>query len=108
MQSALNRLSSVRSTCCRPAQRLTMSSSAEAGAKTATRVQLPIVPLTAEAFEPFGQVWAICGESGVGRRRQLALTARMGCNPQVVSPQDDGKLFDHTDAQLVLDKGTPR
>merc|ERR1711907_454547 len=27
---------------------------------------------------------------------------------QVISPQDDGKHFDSTDAQLVLDQGTPR
>lgn len=27
---------------------------------------------------------------------------------QVIAPTDDGKQFDMTDAQLQLDKGTPR
>ncbi|MGF1514128.1 MAG: ureidoglycolate lyase [Elainellaceae cyanobacterium] len=38
-------------------------------------------PITPESFAPFGQV---------------------------ISPSDDGKLYDATDAQLVLDQGTPR
>ncbi|MEW5310910.1 MAG: hypothetical protein WDW38_002664 [Sanguina aurantia] len=43
--------------------------------------QLKAVPLTADAFRPFGQV---------------------------VGFSDDGKVYDKNDAQLVLDKGTPR
>eukprot|EP00775_Hariotina_reticulata_P002494 gene2494-2797_t len=39
------------------------------------------VELTPEAFEPFGQV---------------------------IGPTEDGKVFDSQDAQLVLDRGTPR
>lgn len=27
---------------------------------------------------------------------------------QVIGPSDDGKVFDHQDAQLMLDRGTPR
>lgn len=42
---------------------------------------IPAQPLTAEAFRPFGQV---------------------------ISAAADGKLFDREDAQLVLDRGTPR
>ena len=30
------------------------------------------------------------------------------CMVQVCSAQDDGKVFDSDDAQLILDKGTPR
>eukprot|EP00879_Flechtneria_rotunda_P011510 GHRR01012023.1.p1 GENE.GHRR01012023.1~~GHRR01012023.1.p1 ORF type:complete len:203 (+),score=23.42 GHRR01012023.1:190-798(+) len=44
-------------------------------------VTLQAIDLTPEVFEPFGQV---------------------------VGPTDDGKVFDHEDAQLTLDKGTPR
>ncbi|NEQ28204.1 MAG: Ureidoglycolate hydrolase [Microcoleus sp. SIO2G3] len=42
---------------------------------------LPAQPISAEAFRPFGQVIAAAA---------------------------DGKLFDREDAQLVLDRGTPR
>ncbi|MEB3211931.1 MAG: ureidoglycolate lyase [Leptolyngbyaceae bacterium] len=43
--------------------------------------QVPAEPITPENFEPFGQV---------------------------IFASEDGKAFDHTDAQLELDKGTPR
>lgn len=46
-----------------------------------TIVDLQAQLVTSEAFEPFGQL---------------------------IGPTDDGKPFDATDAQLVLDKGTPR
>ncbi|CAD7705295.1 unnamed protein product [Ostreobium quekettii] len=47
----------------------------------AERIKLNVTPLTPETFRPFGQV---------------------------IGATEDGKQFDSTDAQLVLDKGTPR
>lgn len=44
-------------------------------------IQLPVQRLTADSFRPFGQV---------------------------ISANNDGKQFDHEDAQLQLDQGTPR
>lgn len=44
-------------------------------------IELQAQLITPEAFEPFGQL---------------------------IGPSHDGKEFDQEDAQLVLDKGTPR
>ncbi|PNW80118.1 hypothetical protein CHLRE_08g378650v5 [Chlamydomonas reinhardtii] len=49
--------------------------------QTLKQVVLKVTPLTPENIKPFGQI---------------------------VTTSDDGKMFDKEDAQLVLDKGTPR
>eukprot|EP00873_Tetraselmis_striata_P007767 jgi/Tetstr1/428031/TSEL_001815.t1 len=54
---------------------------AVAAGAASERVGLPVEELTPESFAPFGQVCAA---------------------------QEDGKVFDGADAQLVLSKGTPR
>jgi len=46
-----------------------------------TKIQLVAVPITAENFQPYGQV---------------------------IGAQEDGKPYDRQDAQLVLNHGTPR
>ena len=38
----------------------------------------------------------------------LFLSTLYPSHHQVIGPSDDGKVFDSEDAQLVLDKGTPR
>lgn len=104
--------------------RPTASSNAQASpqlASAATVVRLGITPLTPENFRPFGQVRPL--GTGGGRWRytprqcatsfdMILLCARTATRArravQVVGTTEDGKVYDSEDAQLVLDRGTPR
>jgi hypothetical protein len=93
-----------------------------------TTVPLQAIPLTPEAFAPFGQVrrrgrahsteqeYVRDHSARAHSRHTAASSARSGAHTtttahhplQVIEPTEDGKPFDAADAQLSLDKGTPR
>lgn len=76
----------------------------------ASKVPIQSIPLTPEAFEPFGQVGAPASLDPLQHQQQQEGRA-ISLPPlllQVIQPTDDGKAFDMTDAQLELSKGTPR
>eukprot|EP00878_Enallax_costatus_P024862 GHUV01026555.1.p1 GENE.GHUV01026555.1~~GHUV01026555.1.p1 ORF type:complete len:156 (+),score=20.55 GHUV01026555.1:110-577(+) len=73
-------------------------------------VQSPLTRST-PAGRPFTRVRASKASAPgtvVGLQSELATPEAFEPFGQLIGPTDDGKQFDATDAQLVLDKGTPR
>ena len=100
-------------------------SAASAGAVSTSRkqaIKLTVQKLTSESFRPYGQVQRFRRHQVLGPLPthqpgpltlivfygSVVLSTSSGTLVQVVSSNDDGKQFDHEDAQLQLDQGTPR
>lgn len=92
------------------------ASAAQPVAKELKTIRLPVKKLTVESFKPYGQVFSSLKEDQDASMNDMddAGCMQTVARPlllsfaQVISATADGKEFDHEDAQLQLDQGTPR